>query len=347
MKETKKTWCYFHGHNEGIALFSVMAFMTIFFLIGTALLLTTSTECKISQNHRQSIHAFYDCESGLAEALACIKNGTEVLDQWIDASIGTFNYRYFTCFDPNTDIYTITAEGEDPKQKAKRRIVTEVRRLFSSGDIKSPVYCGSGKNKGQPNAIYGDSNCPGWADDGDPNNDLSAPCVVTPNAFETISKPLDLEDDQLFTSAPQPVEYNAEELNLVDMANFYKDLPPDRTSIPVASNETIGSETETKVVYINGNQTLAGQLTGYGILIVTGDLHISGKLRWYGVIIVLGNNVIQTGGGNSGIQVTGAVLTPNHFEIRGNSDVQWCGDVVRKVMSEAGDPLTILSWLEE
>jgi len=47
------------------------------------------------------------------------------------------------------------------------------------------------------------------------------------------------------------------------------------------------------------------------------------------------------------MQITGALLTPNHYEMRGNSDVQWCGDVVRKVMDDAGDPLTVVSWKED
>ena len=344
---------FIYHNTQGMALFSVMALMVIFFLVGTASLLNTATESKISQNHKKSIHAFYDCEAGIAEAIAHIKNDTVNLDQdggpnWETASNSTlFQYQYYTTYDPNTEIYTITSEGKDSSQTAHRRIIAEVRRIFCAADIQSPVYCGSGKNKGQPNAIYGDSNCPGWASDGDPNNDYSVSCVCTPNSYESDTKPLDLDYDQLHTSAPNQVEYNAPELDLVEMANFFKDLPPDRTSIPVAATETIGSTTDTKVVYINGSQTIAGKLTGYGVLVVTGDLHVSGQINWHGVVIVLGNNVIQTGGGTSGIQVTGAVLTPNHFEIRGNSDVQWCGDVVRKVMDDAGDPLRMISWKEE
>ena len=131
------------------------------------------------------------------------------------------------------------------------------------------------------------------------------------------------------------------------MANYYKDLPPDITSIPSGGTVNIGDPADSKVVYINGNQVVAGKLKGYGILVVTGDLRISGKMEWYGLIIVLGNNLIVTGGGAQGLHVTGAVATPNHFEIRGNADIQWCGDVIKKVVEMAGDPLTIVSWKEE
>jgi hypothetical protein len=340
--------------RKGIALFSAMATMVVLFLIGTASLLNTTTESKISQSHRKSVHAFFDCEAGVAEAIAHIKNNTAVLQpassdpNWIAAADSThFRYRYYTTYDPNSHIYTVTSEGHDPALASKRRVVAELHRIFSANDIRSPVYCGSGKNKGNANMISGNPVCPGWADDGDPNNDGSVPCVSTHKPYESAKKPLDLDYSQLFTSAPNKVVYNAPELDLAEMANYYKDLPPDRTSIPTASDDNIGSDSATKVVYINGNQLIAGNITGFGILVVTGDLQVSGQLNWQGLVIVLGNNVIMTGGGSIGIHVTGAVLSPNHFEIRGNSDVQWCGDVVKKVMSNAGDPLSVVSWREE
>lgn len=339
--------------TEGIALVMVMVIMSVLLLVGTAALTNTATEYKISQNYRQSVHAFYDCEAGLAEAVAQIKNDAAIVDHggdpnWIVASnSGLFKYRYYTTYNPPDRIYTITSEGKDPSQTANRRIIAEVKRLFCPADVKSPVYCGSGKNKGQSNTINGNSVTPAWADDGDPNNDTSAPSVITPNPYVSGTNPLNLELNQLSTTYPSKVEYNAPELDLVTMADYYRDLPPDRTDIPTGTTVTIGSPTDIQVVYINGNQTIAGSKTGYGVLVVTGDLHISGLLQWFGIVIVLGNNLIQTGGGVSGIQVTGAVMTPNHFEIRGNSDIQWSADVVRKVIRDTGDPLRLISWKED
>ncbi len=334
-----------------MAIFSVMSMMTIFFLLGTASLLSTVTETKISYNYKKSIHAFYDAEAGIAVAIARVKNGwiPEYGDpNWQEYDRdGLFNYRYCSTFDPNTNIYEIISEGYDPSGKSCRRIIVELKRIFQASDITSPVYCGSSKNKGQPNRINGNSNCQGWMDDGDPNNNHSVPCIVTRKHRESHCKPCDLDYDQLITSDPNKVKYNVKELNLVDMANYYKDLPPDITSIPSGGTVNIGDPADSKVVYINGNQVVAGKLKGYGILVVTGDLRISGKMEWYGLIIVLGNNLIVTGGGAQGLHVTGAVATPNHFEIRGNADIQWCGDVIKKVVEMAGDPLTIVSWKEE
>ncbi|MEW5800490.1 MAG: hypothetical protein AB1847_00160 [bacterium] len=339
--------------NEGMALITVMIVIVALFLVGIASLTNTATEFMISQNYRQGVRAFYDSEAGLAEAMAKIRNGTIVLDSDGDPNwISTFNpwyfqYRYFTTYDPNNRVFTITSEGTDPTQNANRRTVAELKRLFQPSDIKSPVYCGSGENKGNPNSIHGDSVSPAWADDGDSSNDGSVPCVVTPNPYVSPTNPIKMDMDQLTTTNPSKLEYDTDPIDLVTMATFYKDLPPDRTDIPTGTTVTIGSTTDLQVVYINGNLTVAGSKTGYGILVVTGDLHVSGLLHWFGVVIVLGNNLIQTGGGVSGIQVTGAVLTPNHFEIRGNSDIQWSADIVKKVMNEAGDPLRVISWKED
>ncbi|MEW6381029.1 MAG: pilus assembly PilX N-terminal domain-containing protein [bacterium] len=339
--------------NQGMAMVIVLSVMAALFAIGTASLTNSATENKISQNYQKSVRAFYDCEAGIAEGMAKIKSGTAVIEQdgdpnWISTTQSyLFKYRYHTTYDAANRTYTITSEGKDPSQTANRRIVAEMKRIFSAGDIRSPVYCGSGETKGNANSIRGDSVSPAWASDGDSSNEGSVPCVTTPNPYVSATNPLKVDQTQLFTADPNKVDYDVDPIDLVAMANFYKDLPPDMTSIPTGTTVTIGSETDTKVVYINGNQTIAGDKYGYGILVVTGDLHISGQLHWNGIVIVLGNNLIQTGGGVSGLQVTGAVLTPNHFEIRGNADIQWSADVVKKVINNAGDPLKVVSWKEE
>ncbi|MEW6381683.1 MAG: pilus assembly PilX N-terminal domain-containing protein [bacterium] len=337
--------------SKGIALVTVMALMAVLFLLGTAVLTNTATEYKISQNHKQSIQAFYDCEAGIAEATARIKNNTAVLDQdgdpnWISPANGIpFHYRYCVTYDPNNHIYRVISEGKDPAQVANKRIIAELKRSFSSGDVISPVYCGSGENRGQPNRIYGDSSCPSWADDGNTSNDTHAPCVVTPQPCVSSSDPLDFDQGQLITSNPNKMVYNTPPLDLQAMADYYKTVA-DLTSIP-NGNGDIGATDDLKVVYINGSDTIAGNRNGYGILVVTGDLHLSGQLHWCGLIIVLGS-VRQTGGGSHGIQLTGAILTPNDFDMRGNPDIQWCDDVVRKVMQDAGSsPLSVVSWIED
>ena len=337
--------------DKGIALLAVMAIMSILFVLGTAILTTTIIESKTSQNHKKSVQALYDCEAGVAEAIARIKNNTAVMDNdgdpnWVSATNSTlFHYRYYITYASDSHIYKIISEGTDSTRTANHRIVVELMRLFSAGDITSPVYCGSGDNRGQPNTINGNSSCPAWADDGDPNNNTSAPCIVTPNSCVSASNPLDFDQNQLITSNPDKMVYNVPPLDLPAMASYYSTVA-DLTSIP-SGNADIGASNDLKVVYINSSETIAGNRNGYGILVVTGDLHLSGQIHWFGLVIVLGN-IRQTGGGSHGLQVTGAVLTPNNFSMRGNPDIQWCSDVVRKVIQDAGGPsLSIVSWIED
>ena len=67
-------------------------------------------------------------------------------------------------------------------------------------------------------------------------------------------------------------------------------------------NSTLASP---QIVYVNGDLTLSGSSTGYGILIVTGTLTLKGTLAWNGLILVVGQGNFQMDGTNT---VNGAVL---------------------------------------
>ncbi|HEY1422692.1 MAG TPA: hypothetical protein VGF20_04510 [Candidatus Acidoferrum sp.] len=60
-----------------------------------------------------------------------------------------------------------------------------------------------------------------------------------------------------------------------------------------------------QIVYANGDLTLTGSSTGYGILVVTGTLTMKGTVTWNGIILVVGSGVVQTDGTN---QFNGAVV---------------------------------------
>lgn len=276
--------------------------------------------------------------------MARINNDTLTLDQWKQAAdSGQFQYQYYVSYDANQSLYQVTSEGKDPSQTANRRIIAEISSSFDAGDITSPAYCGSGENKGKACGINGNSSCPGWADDGDPNNDQSISCISTPSSYVSDRDPVDFDPDQLTTSNPYQITYNTPEINVDSLLNYYQDLPPDFTSIPTGGSSTIGSSSDLKVVCVNGSQTISGNKTGYGVLVVTGNLSISGQLNWNGMVIVSGNLRINGGG-----TITGAIITPNNFDMRGNAQIQWCGDLIRKVITDIGKPsLQIVSWKED
>jgi Tfp pilus assembly protein PilX len=84
----------------------------------------------------------------------------------------------------------------------------------------------------------------------------------------------------------------------------------------------LGSAANPQITVVNGDLTLAGNNTGYGILVVTGNLTFSGNTGWRGVVLVIGQgNVTENGGGNN--EYDGAML-------------------VAKTLNAAGQPLATL-----
>jgi len=54
-----------------------------------------------------------------------------------------------------------------------------------------------------------------------------------------------------------------------------------------------------QIVYINGDATIDGSQTGYGILVVTGNLTYKGSAQWNGLVLVVGKGNFQMDGTNS------------------------------------------------
>jgi Tfp pilus assembly protein PilV len=68
-----------------------------------------------------------------------------------------------------------------------------------------------------------------------------------------------------------------------------------------------GTAAAPKIIYVDGDLTLSGNLTGYGILVVTGTFSASGNVGWNGLVLVVGQgNFVGSGGGNN--SYNGAIL---------------------------------------
>jgi Tfp pilus assembly protein PilX len=95
------------------------------------------------------------------------------------------------------------------------------------------------------------------------------------------------------------------------------------------SSAQLGSASDPQITVVNGDLTLSGNNTGYGILVVTGTLTFSGDTGWRGIVLVIGQgNIQENGGGNN--EFDGAVL-------------------VAKTLNPGGQPLTtqgvpIVNW---
>jgi len=86
---------------------------------------------------------------------------------------------------------------------------------------------------------------------------------------------------------------------------------------PASSIASPGTVDAPQIIYVNGDLSLSGNTTGYGILVVTGTFTASGDIGWNGLVLVVGKGVfIQNGGGNG--TWNGAIVVANTVDALGN-----------------------------
>jgi len=96
-----------------------------------------------------------------------------------------------------------------------------------------------------------------------------------------------------------------EDLMLMIKSNATQVVQGPATSLP-----NYGSQTVPTITYVNGDLSLSGNVTGYGILVVTGNFLASGTVGWKGIVLVVGTGTMTvSGGGNN--EYDGAVLLAN------------------------------------
>jgi hypothetical protein len=101
---------------------------------------------------------------------------------------------------------------------------------------------------------------------------------------------------------------------------------------PVSRLSNPGTAASPQVIVVNGDLTLSGNVTGYGILLVTGTYSASGTVGWNGIVLVIGKGIaIGTGGGSN--QYNGAFFlaqivdptTGTPLSTLGSSTFNWSG----------------------
>jgi len=94
-----------------------------------------------------------------------------------------------------------------------------------------------------------------------------------------------------------------------------------------------GTQNNPIIDYVNGDLTLGGTGTGYGMLLVTGTLTMSGNFSWNGLILALGDGAVQFQGGGNG-QINGSIIiakiwdsytTQNLLNSMGSPYMHWNG----------------------
>jgi hypothetical protein len=79
------------------------------------------------------------------------------------------------------------------------------------------------------------------------------------------------------------------------------------------------SATNPMTVVVNGNFSMTGNYTGYGLLVVTGNFAYSGTTGWKGIILVVGDGTttfLGAGGGNN--EFDGAIFSATTKDAAGN-----------------------------
>jgi hypothetical protein len=123
-----------------------------------------------------------------------------------------------------------------------------------------------------------------------------------------------------------------------DVENIASSLPPNLQSVtslqnltstiktmvtqpvitgPASSIANPGTQASPQIIYVNGDLSLSGNVTGYGILVVTGTFTASGNVGWNGLVLVVGQgNFVGNGGGNN--SYNGSILVAKTLDSMGN-----------------------------
>ncbi|MBI1750800.1 MAG: hypothetical protein HY234_05915 [Acidobacteria bacterium] len=86
---------------------------------------------------------------------------------------------------------------------------------------------------------------------------------------------------------------------------------------PVSSLASYGSPSAPVIAVVNGDLSLSGNITGYGILVVTGRLTVTGDVGWRGIVLVVGQGSMTVNGGGSN-SFNGALVLAKTRDAAGN-----------------------------
>src|SRR5262249_24235144 len=81
------------------------------------------------------------------------------------------------------------------------------------------------------------------------------------------------------------------------------------------------------VDYVDGDLTLNGSGSGYGILVVTGTLTMDGNFTWYGLVLVVGDGAMHFNGGGNG-KIVGMLVDAKI----------WDNHTTKNLLSTVGSP---------
>lgn len=112
-------------------------------------------------------------------------------------------------------------------------------------------------------------------------------------------------------------------------------------------NVTLGSVDSPVIVYISGDCTISGNLTGYGVLIAEG-ITFKGNVNWYGIVIITGVPVATfTSKGNTKIYGSLLIGVPTiSLTFKGNDRIYYSSEAIQIIddeISSSGNSLMSVS----
>jgi Tfp pilus assembly protein PilX len=115
------------------------------------------------------------------------------------------------------------------------------------------------------------------------------------------SLPANMQSVASLNALLQTVKSNANQVYSTDQSNL----------------ANVGTPTAPQIIYIDGNYSPSGNVTGYGILVVTGTFSPGGNVGWNGIVMVVGQgSMVGNGGGNN--SYNGAVIVAKTADAGGN-----------------------------
>ena len=120
-----------------------------------------------------------------------------------------------------------------------------------------------------------------------------------------------------------------------DVIELAEALKPGATAIAPGSYGTdFGTPTSPEVFLTEGDLSLKGSGSGFGVLIVTGTLSISGSYTWEGLVLVVGLGIVNFSGSDN--QVFGAILVASLkggpiLELGGNGGLYYSSQTLCRV----------------
>jgi len=122
-------------------------------------------------------------------------------------------------------------------------------------------------------------------------------------------------------------------LDLQNVVALYESVA-DQT-LTNCSSLSPGSESSPTIAYIDGDCSLSGNLSGYGVLVVDGSMTLRGKVRWHGVVIVVGTSTMEFDAAGTPAIYGGLLLgaPTTDLSMKGTADLYYSSEAIQMVQT--------------